>query len=321
MRRVVVGGDDVALGAPQSLQTSYSTMTTTSLPANQYLLSNAPSPGSTASKTGYDFLFSVSDITPDAFTFTAQTNVALSTSVTSNAIVVAGIDAPAAISIAGGEYAIGAGAFTAAAGTVSAGDSVTVRQTSSATPATLTTATLTIGGVAGAFDVTTEAADTVPTAFTFTAQTNVALSTPITSNAITVAGINVPSPISIVGGEYAIGAGAFTAAPGTVSSGNSVTVRQTSSATPSTLTTATLTIGGVAGAFDVTTEVADTTPTAFTFTRPDATSPLSTTVTLQCHHRGRHQPAERRSRSWAVSTPSARGPSPPLPARSAPATA
>lgn len=98
------------------------------------------------------------DTAPDAFSFTAQTGVALSTVTTSNTITVAGINSAANISIAGGTYSINGGGYTAVAGTVNNGDTVTLKQTSSGSFSTLTTATLTIGGVAGAFNVTTAAA-------------------------------------------------------------------------------------------------------------------------------------------------------------------
>ena len=95
--------------------------------------------------------------------------------------------------------------------------------------------------------------DTAPDAFAFTAQTGVAPGAPVTSDSITVAGINAPAPIGVVGGEYSIGGGAFTSAAGTISNGQTVRVRLTSAATPGTLARATLTIGGVSANFDVTT--------------------------------------------------------------------
>ena len=58
----------------------------------------------------------------------------------------------------GGSYSINGGAFVTTAGTISPGQSVAVRQTSSASYGTMTTATLTIGGVSGTFQVTTRAA-------------------------------------------------------------------------------------------------------------------------------------------------------------------
>jgi len=96
--------------------------------------------------------------------------------------------------------------------------------------------------------------DSTPDAFSFTAQTDKELATSYESNAITVAGINATSPISIVGGEYKIGAGAYTSATGTVVNGETVTVRLTSAGSYSTATSATLSIGGVSGTFSITTK-------------------------------------------------------------------
>ncbi len=95
------------------------------------------------------------DSTPNAFTFTAQSDVALSSTQTSNSITVAGIDTITRISISGGSYAINGGAYTSADGAAYSGDSVTVQLTASASYGTATTATLTIGGVSGAFVATT----------------------------------------------------------------------------------------------------------------------------------------------------------------------
>lgn len=191
----------------------------------------------------------VVDATPDSFVFNDQPNVAVSTVVPSNTITVAGIAVPVAISVTGGEYAIDAGVFTAATGTISNGQTVTVQQTSSAAFSTATDATLTIGGVSDTFTVTTLAADTTPDAFSFTDVVAAPLNSLQTSNAITVAGITAPAAISVADGEYSIAGGAFTSAAGTINNGQTVAVRHTSSAINSTDTITTLTIGGVAGTF------------------------------------------------------------------------
>ena len=65
--------------------------------------------------------------------------------------------------------------------------------------------------------------------FSFTDQTGVSLNTLITSNTITVSGINAATAISITGGAYSINDGGFTIAAGTVNNGNTVSVQQTSS--------------------------------------------------------------------------------------------
>ena len=204
---------------------------------------------------GANMLFAFEDPTPDAFTFTDRTNVALNTEFKSNAITVSGINTASPISVTGGTYSINGAAYTSASGNVSLGNTVKVRKVSAGTYSTTKSATLTIGTVSDTFSVTTMAnpVDTTPDAFHFTDRTDVALSTEYKSNAITVAGINTASPISIVGGTYAINGGTYTSASGTVSLGNTVKVRKVSSSAYSTTKSATLTIGGVSDTFSVTT--------------------------------------------------------------------
>jgi len=95
------------------------------------------------------------DTTPDAFTFVDITGMLSSTVYTSNGVVISGIDTASPISVTGGTYNINGGAYTAIAGTVTNGQTVTVRQTSSANFSTKTDAVLTIGGVSDTYSVTT----------------------------------------------------------------------------------------------------------------------------------------------------------------------
>ncbi len=107
--------------------------------------------------------------------------------------------------------------------------------------------------------------------FEFAPQAGVALGTPIESNTITVVG---SYPVSIASCtstscEYRIDGGAWTSAPATVSSGQTVQVRQVSSPVPGTTTDLALTLGPpVATTFSVTTLQAPaiTSPSATTFT-------------------------------------------------------
>ncbi|WP_051299931.1 autotransporter outer membrane beta-barrel domain-containing protein [Methylobacter luteus] len=195
------------------------------------------------------------DTTPDPFFFTDQTNVALNTVVTSNTITVSGINASTSISVTGGQYSRNGGAFTSASGSVYNGDTVRVQQTSSSSYSMTTNTALTIGGVKDTFSVTTQtgSADITPDTFGFTAQTGVALNTAVASNAATITGINAPASVTVSGGSYSINGGAFTSAAGSLNNGDSVRVQLTSSSQYSTQTTATLTIGGVQGVFQVTT--------------------------------------------------------------------
>ncbi len=221
------------------------------------------------------------DPTPDAFSFTDQTDVELSTLTTSNTIMVSGINTTTAISVLGGEYSIDGGPFTAVDGMVTAGQMVSLQQTSSADFSTTTDTVLDIGGVIGTFSVTTRDADQTPDAFSFTDQTDVELSTLITSDAITVSGIEIAVPISVTGGEYAIDGGPFTAADGTVSEGQSVTLQQTSSADFSTTTDTLLDIGGVMDTFSVTTLAEDLIPDAFNFPQQFDILPNTTVTSAQ----------------------------------------
>ncbi|MGI9212084.1 MAG: integrin alpha, partial [Methylococcaceae bacterium] len=126
------------------------------------------------------------------------------------------------------------------------------------TPATTLTTTLNIGGVSDDFSVSTvgvvaPAADTTPDAFSFSPQTGVGLSATVTSNAVTLKGLNSPAVIRISGGLYSVNAGAFVSTAGTVKAGDAVTLQVNASAQYGQTVTATLNIGGVTGTFSVTT--------------------------------------------------------------------
>jgi len=205
---------------------------------------------------GANFLtFSVAeDLVPDPFSFGTQAGVSLSTLVTSGAVTVSGIAGPTPVSVTGGQYSVGCGAnYVSTASTINNGQSVCVRHTSAAVSATSTVTTLNIGGVTGTFTSITGTADTIPDAFTFVDQTGVAPDDVITSEPVTITGINALAPISVTGGVYSINGGAFTSAAGTVSNGNSVRVRHPSSGAPGTSVDTVLNVGGVTDTFTSTT--------------------------------------------------------------------
>lgn len=197
----------------------------------------------------------VRDTTPDSFVFTDQTGVALNTPITSDPITVTGINTSTSISVTGGQYSRNGGAFTGSKGTAYQGDSIRVRHTSATAYNTTVNTVLTIGSIKDTFSSTTlvNTPDTTPNPFNFTQQTGVPLSTAVTSNAISVIGINAAASISISGGLYSINGGSFLATAGSVNNGDTLTVRQISSANYSMTTNAVLTIGGVSGTFSVTT--------------------------------------------------------------------
>lgn len=202
----------------------------------------------------------VADTLPEAFSFADQSGVELSSEVISNSVQVAGIEAPASISIEGGEYAIACdlAAFTAQAGTIANGQSVCVRHTSAVSEETATNTTLNIGGVSDTFTSITRGAvvlDGTPDAFAFVDVTGVARGSVQVSNAIVVRGIDTDAQISVVGGEYSIGcdAGTFGNAQSTIRNGQSVCVRHTAAESYEAVVGTTLTIGGVSDTFSSTT--------------------------------------------------------------------
>ncbi len=205
------------------------------------------------------------DTTPDAFSFTPVTDSNPAAPNKSNTITITGINSSAPVSIVGGLYAIDGGAFTSAAGTISNGQNIQVLQPAIAKFSTSDETTLTIGGVSGKFVVTTRAADQTPDAFSFTPVTNAEPNAVIASAAVTITGIEASTKVVVLQGEYSINDGAFTGADGTITNGQNIKVRQTSSSSFSTATNTTLTIGGVSATFTVTTRDIDTTPDSFSF--------------------------------------------------------
>lgn len=221
---------------------------------------------------------STSDTTPDAFSFTPAANVALSTVSTSNTITVGGINAASAISVTGGEYSINGGAWTSASGTVTSGQTVAVRRTSSASNSTAATVTLTIGGISATYTVTTLEAvqsDTTPNAFSFSHVTGAGLSETYTSNPITVTGITAAAGISISNGEYRINNGSWTSVSGLVSNADTVSVRRSSSGSNSTTVSTALNIGGVAATFSITTVAGSVEPVGIASTSMKGTGARS----------------------------------------------
>jgi hypothetical protein len=205
-----------------------------------------------------------SDTTPNGFSFVAQNDVALGESVESASVTISGIDAAAAISVTGGEYAIGTGAYTSAAGTITSGQAVKLRVTASGQFSAAVVASLTVGGVSGSFSATTLSLDDDPEVFAPAApQTGIVISAPHEFTAFTVAGINDVVSISIENGLYAINGGSLTDAAGQVSVDDSVVVQVTAASTFATTISATLTVGSREGVFSVESEVEDTTPDSF----------------------------------------------------------
>jgi len=98
-----------------------------------------------------------SDTTPDAFSFSDQSGVPTSSVITSSPITITGIDASATVTVTDGERSIDEGAWTSSVGSVTVGQQIRVRHTSSASYETATNTLLDVGGVSDTFTSTTQA--------------------------------------------------------------------------------------------------------------------------------------------------------------------
>jgi hypothetical protein len=218
------------------------------------------------------------DSAPDTFAFAARNPVALNVDIASAAVIVSGIDAPASISIANGEYSIDGGNFTAAAGTINGGQSVVVRHRSAAAAATVTQSTLTIGGVSANFRSTTDPVDSSVHPFSFLDVENVTPDIDALSDPIVVMGVNVSVPVSVVGGEWSTDGVNFRSDPGVVSNLTPIILRKRTGPAGTTVS-ATLIVGDQSDDWVLRQpQLGDTTPNPFTFDTVTNATPLTNVV-------------------------------------------
>ena len=195
------------------------------------------------------------DTTPDAIVWTDVTGAEPSSS-HSDIQQITGVDAGETLTATNCEVSNDNQSTWHASVTMVAGQTYArATNTASASYSTAVNLTASVNGVGDVFTITTRAADITPDAFVFTDQTDVALSTVITSNAVTVAGVDAGQnvPLTITNGEYSINGGGWASAPTNVQFGDQIQVRHTSSASNSTSTDTTLDLNGVSDVFTSTT--------------------------------------------------------------------
>ncbi|NRB41841.1 MAG: hypothetical protein HRU20_25770 [Pseudomonadales bacterium] len=193
------------------------------------------------------------DTIPNSFEFVPRDGVDINTLIESEAITVTGISGVIPIAISGGQYSINGREFTEVVGSVSNGDFLSVRVFSSDLYSTQTSTKITLGTQSYGFSVMTKAGDSTPDIFIFKEKHNLQTNAWVSSNLITVTGINTHASISIVNGEYSINNGIFSNSLKTINPGDTVVIRLTTSAEWLTTTEAVLTIGGVSSSFLATT--------------------------------------------------------------------
>jgi uncharacterized delta-60 repeat protein len=208
------------------------------------------------------------DLYPDAFSFPDASASYGTLNVESAPATVSGFDAgrqtTVNISDPNARLSIGCNGTWAASGFIASGQSLCVRHNASSTPGGTSVLTVEVGGRQTTFTVvsTSTAADSIPDAFAFTAQTNVPLSTVVTSNNIRVQGITGYSTATVTNGTFSVGCNdaGFVTSSIHIANGDEVCVRHTSSAQNSTSVITTLSIGGVVASFSSTTVAAVITP-------------------------------------------------------------
>jgi hypothetical protein len=140
-----------------------------------------------------------------------------------------------------------------------------------------------LGGLNQKFPSSSGVADATPEPFGFAAVANATPGASYQSNTVTITGINVSAPVTVQGGEYRIGNGGFTSAPGEIANNQALTLRATAPSANSTTAEAVVSVGGVNAIYAVRT-LDDTTVDAFLFNPVSNVNPgsqhLSQTVTI-----------------------------------------
>jgi hypothetical protein len=230
------------------------------------------------------------DTTPDNFVnYASLTNQEPSTVIASGDQTITGLEAPASVSVSGDgspQISLDGGLTWVASGNVANNGTVAVRLTSGTFGETRT-ATVSVGGVDGTFSVTTRSSNDNPVFADFTDELSAEPGVTVTSDAVTVTGIETTVTASVSGDglpEIQVNGGAWTPAGNnvTVANNDTIAVRLTSGTFGETRT-ATADVNGVTQDFAVTTRAGDTTPDAFTIAAvtdaaPNSLEQSSTTI-------------------------------------------
>ncbi len=107
--------------------------------------------------------------------------------------------------------------------------------------------------------------DVSPDPFGFAPRSGVEREAIVTSDAVTITGIDVAVSVSVAGGEYSRNGAAFTATPGVVEAGDVLQLRHTASPEFATTRLTDVTVGDFSTTFRSTTVAADPTPDTFSF--------------------------------------------------------
>jgi len=218
---------------------------------------------------------------PNTFDFNDVSDAGLNTTITSNQVTITGITQSVAVSSPtnGFQSSVNGGTFSTAAKTITNGQTLRLRYTTTGNTGETASTIITVGGSPNVdWNITNQGtADTDPNYFFFTDVNNAAASSVITSDPVLINGINVPTQVTATdGAEIRVGSGSWVAGSTgtTINNGQNLRVRITSSADPGGVVETDVTVGSLTDTFTVTTTTAnDTTPDAFYFSNRDNQPP------------------------------------------------
>lgn len=208
------------------------------------------------------------DGAPDPFSFAVRENVPVYALVASESVILTGIDAPAEVSVIGGEYSVNGSPYTTRTTQARNGDRLQLRHKTSEDFLHITETTVTVGAISASFRSRTfgpENADTTPDAFSFATVTNAFPGRVIFSDVVELGGFNRPLDVSVVNGLYSINGAPYTDIPTVVREFDRVRLQHTTPREGQVETVTTFTIGGISKTFKSVTAAPDSDPDPFIY--------------------------------------------------------
>lgn len=231
------------------------------------------------------------DETPDPVSFDSVSDAELSTQYTSNTITIGGLDIPVNVSVTNGaESSKNGGTYSTSTKSVSNGDTIQLRMTSSANYGTQKTTGVTIGDFNTSWKITTKSEPAqIPNTFTFIDVTDAPVNSYVLSNSVTITGITqtvaVSAPSNVLGGfesrvNDGTGWGPWNGDPKSIANGQQLQLRVfTTNVLGETVNTAISVGSGSATTWNVTNvAISDDNPEFFNF-QDKLNQPANTPVT------------------------------------------
>lgn len=173
------------------------------------------------------------DTEPDLFTFPSVQGADLNTLYTSDTVTISGLGAGISLNVSatnGAETSVAGGAFSTTTKTITNGQTLRVRMTSSASYDATKTTTVSVGTVSGTWSISTKSPPAqIPNVFTFNNVSDAPLSAYTTSNIVTITGITtsvtVTAPTNGTYAQSSVNGGAFSNTAKTISNGQTLQLR------------------------------------------------------------------------------------------------